>query len=413
MDPNRRMAEPGRAGCVAHPLLTRLESLAAKVTLKDIELLGAGPARERLETVHDLVFVAVTGSLQLGLWTLVFAMFGVPPVAAFAVGLLVATVVVLIDIRMLASDTHPRGVLRNGPHRKDFWAKLGARLLISLVLSNVTAVGVDLIAFRDEAVEAMEADRDHRNQPILTEYEAGIQAARQRVLGPADAHRATLLSRRATAARAAATAQQAADAAYSESQAADLERERQVGGVMERVEGDGPLAKDAAKRRDLARERISYLAAQRKEAEVQDRQAAQELAAADAQLAAAQAQLNREIATLRRERDDRLQQATNGPLTVVLGMLKLRSDPVYRPAVLLVSLLAWSGIMVLELGFFLSRSVFRAASVHDLGVNTDARRRAADMAHHFSDHIQRVRQRHPLRVVGDNDAVELGDNSDA
>ena len=91
--------------------LSPLEAMAASVTLKDHELLAAGPCREKTETVHDLVLLGFIGLFEFGLWTVAFATFGVPLAAAVPSALLIGAIIVAIDVRMTSSDTLPRGVL--------------------------------------------------------------------------------------------------------------------------------------------------------------------------------------------------------------------------------------------------------------------------------------------------------------
>ena len=173
--------------------------------------------------------------------------------------------------------------------------------------------------------------------------------------------------------------------AHEGATAADLENERQLNGV-DASRGDGPLAKDAAKRRELAAEQARFLEAHQKDLAQDAARLSEQIAAAENRLAQARPHYAEAERKLENERDGRLAKATGGPLTAVRGLIKLRHDPEQGAAVALVTVLSWSGIMVLELAFFLARTLFKPASVHDLAVNTDVKKpRAALLAHEFTE----------------------------
>ncbi len=383
--------------------LSRLEAIAAVVTLKDPDILETCPRRERIEAIHDLILLGLIGLFQFGLWAIAFSKFNAPFPGAMAGALLIAAIIVAIDVRMTASDTLPRGVLRQGPWPRTFYWFLGSRILISLVLANATATGLDLVIFQQEAIQVMEKDRDAQNRPIIAEYDQKLAALRAQEVGPLEIEVASLTDQRTHALSEASRAGDKIASAHDGAAAADLERERQVNGVDARLQGDGPLAKDAAKRLELATEQALLLAGRQKDLAQDAERLSQESAAANIQLAQVQPRYAAAVRNLESERDARLVKATTGPLTVVLGLLKLRQDPEQGGAVTLVTFLSWSGIMVLELSFFLARSLFKPASFHDLAVNTDLQRRAAALAHDFTEEIRETRRRQPLRVVGDDD----------
>ncbi len=385
--------------------LSRLEALAAAVTLKDDDLLAAGPRRERLEAVHDLGLVVLVGLLQFGVWGAAFITFGAPLLAAIPSALLISAIITAVDVRIVASDTTSRGVLRQGALPWSFWWMLGCRLFISLVLANVTSTAVDLLVFRPEAIQAAEKERNANNRPLMADYEQRLAALRARELGPLEDEIANLTNQRAHVLSERSRAGDKIVTAREDAASADLERERQVYGVDARAAGDGPIAKDAAKRRELAAEQAQFLAdRQRGLAQDADR-LGQEITAASTRLTQMRPRFAEEVRKLEAERETRLIKATSGPLTVVMGLLRLREDPERGPSVWFITFLAWSGVMTLELAFFLVRLVFKPASVHDLAVNTDTQRRAATLAHDFADHIREARRRQPLRVVGADDPV--------
>jgi hypothetical protein len=90
------------------------------------------------------------------------------------------------------------------------------------------------------------------------------------------------------------------------------------------------------------------------------------------------------------------------------GLLALSADPDASPAVWTVSIMGWSAVMALELAFFLIRSVFRSASIHDAAVNADVQRRAVSLAHSLEDHVREHQPRPRFRVVGEDEPLGGG-----
>lgn len=382
--------------------LSRLERIAAAVTLRDYEILAIGPDRERLEAVFDLILLGLIALFEFGLWTLALVTFGAPGWAAASVASLIAAIIIAIDIKMTSSDRMPRGVLRRGPPPRAFFWFLGSRVLISFILAHVTATAVDLVVFRAEALAVMEKERDAANAPLIAEYHQKLAALRAAEVGPLENEVADLMRQRSSALTARAQVGTRIEQTQAEAAKAALDNEREINGV-DRSAGDGPLAKDARKRQDLAAQQAQFLAAHRQELAQDADRLGREVAEANRRLAQVQPRFQEAVRKLEVERDSRLTKSTSGPLTVVRGLLKLQSDPEQGPAVWLVSIMAWSGIMVLELAFFLVRSLFKSASIHDAAVNVDVQRRAARLAHGSAEELRELRRRHPLRVVGDDE----------
>lgn len=383
--------------------MSRLEAVAAAVTLRDDQILAAGPRRERLEAVHDLGLVVLVAVLQFGLWAAAFITFGAPVLVAVPSALLVSAIITAIDVRIVASDTVSRGVLRQGPLPQSFWWMLGCRFIISFVLANVTSTAVDLLVFRPEAIQAAEKERNENNRPLIADYEQRLTALRAREIEPLENEIASLVTQRSRALGQQSQAGEQLVAAREDAAAADLEQGRQVHGLDAREAGDGPIAKDAAKRRELASEQAQFLTERQQSLGRDLDRLSQEIKVATARLDQMRPRFAEDVRRLEAERDARLIKATSGALTVVMGLLRLREDPERGPSVWFITFLVWSGVMTLELAFFLVRLVFKPASMHDLTVNTDTHRRAAMLAHEFAEHVREVRRRQPLRVVGDDD----------
>jgi hypothetical protein len=382
--------------------LSRLVWLAAAATLRDHEILAAGPARERLEAVFDLLLLVLIALFEFSLWCLALVTFGVPGLAAVPVALLIAAIIVAIDIKMTSSDTMPRGVLRAGPPPRSFFWFIGSRILISFVLAHVTATAVDLVVFRDEAVQAMEKERDAANAPLIAEYDRKIAALRAAEVGPIGTEISDLTRRRTDVIAEQAQAAKKIEEVQAQAAMAALDNEREINGI-DRPAGDGPLAKDAIARKALAAAQLQFVTARRQQLDEDAERLRQQTGEANRRLAQAQPRFDWEKHSLEEERNARLIKPTNGPLTVARGLLRLQSDPDQAPALWLVTIMAWSGIMVLELAFFLARSIFKSASIHDVTVNVDVQRRAARLAHGSAEELRELRRRHPLRVVGDDE----------
>jgi hypothetical protein len=234
----------------------------------------------------------------------------------------------------------------------------------------------------------------------LALYAQQLTALRAQEEGPIASEIASLSEQRARLLGDQARTAEKVESAQEEGAAADLENERQVGGVDGRPRGDGRLANDAAKQKELAGQQVRFLAEHKKDLAQDSDRLAQQIAAARQQQEQIQPRYIEAAHRLEQERDGRLIQPTSGPLTVVLGLMKLRDDPEKGPAVWAVTVAAWSSVMVLELAFFLVRTVFRSASNHDFALNIDVQRRAAREVHRFAADVRDVRQRQPLRVVG-------------
>jgi hypothetical protein len=386
-----------------HPTpLSPLERVASLITLKDTTLLTLSPHHERLATVHDLVLLGFVWLLQFALWTIAFATYGAPLPAAIPAGVLVGTLIALLDIRLLASDTAPRGVLRRGPMPGAYFWFIGSRVLISLLLASVTATALDAVVFRDEALQVIKRETDERNAPIIAEYDAKLGALRDEEVGPLQNEVAKLTEQRTKALSEATDAASKIRAAHEQASAADLDQEREHNGVQ-RPGGDGPLEQDAAKRQALAAEDAQFLASSQKSLAETAVGLGTQIANANLRLSQAQGRYTSAANKLDAQRDGRLQKAASGPLSALTGLNKLRSDPDRGDTVWTVTLGAWAFVMTLELGYFLARAVFRPASFHDLALNADLRRRAARLAREHEEELRAGRRRPPLHVVGDRE----------
>ena len=392
--------------------LSRLVSIAVAIVLRCPDALAAGPRRERLEALHDLYLLGLLGIFEFGLWTTAFITYGVPVFVAAPAGLLVALMIVEIDVRMTASDTAPRGILRAGPRGRGFWGFLASRILISLILAQVTASALDMTIFRGEALQVMDAKLDAANAPVRAAYNQRLAELRAETVTPSESEVADLTRQRDQALAGRFHAGDDMLAAENASLAADLEREQQDGGIGGRRPGHGVLAIDAEEQRNLATARARNLAARKSELGADADDLSPQINAAKIQLASALQRFNAEARQLRAERDGQLLRPTTGPLTVALGLMALQADPHDGPAVWAVSIMASSAIMALELAFFLVRSVFRSASVHDAYVNVDTQRRVVTLAHDLEHHVRQQRRRPPLRVVEDDGGPD-GHDEDA
>ena len=382
--------------------LSRVERAAAFFTLTDPGVLIDCHSAKRQEVVHEFLMLCVMGLLFLVVWTTTMTAVSIKWWQAFPVSALVVALILLFDVRLTVSDTDPRGILRNGPPPRSFYGRIAARFLISLLLNTGTAVGVDLFVMRDEALKAMAEEVDGKNEPIRAEYERRIGSLRAQDLAPVEQHIADLRTSLDVVARNQAQAENERLAAFTESQAQDLEAERQDNGIGGRRHGHGDLAKDAERQREQARDRIQMAEAREQELAAQRTAFEREASSANDRLTAAREQFRRDAAALLKERDARLIRPTNGPMAVVLGWLRLQRDPETGTAVHLTTLVAWITMMTLELAFFLARVVFKGASIYDARINTRMRREAVRLAADFSAEVAETRRRPALRIVAEN-----------
>jgi len=383
--------------------LSVLEKVAAFFTLTDPDLLIHCHAAKRQEVVHEFFMLCAMGLLFLVVWVTTMTAVGIAWLRAAPVSILIVAIILLFDVRMTASDTDPRGILMSGPMSKSFVGRVVARLLISLLLNTGTAIGVDLFVMRDEALKIMALEIDAKNAPIRREYDNRIAALRGLDVAPIEQKIADQGKRLDAITDSETQADTDRQKAFTDSQAQDLESERQDNGVGGRDHGHGDLAKDAERQRDLARDRVRIADAQKKELSEQQSALETQVSTMTSQLTTARNQYRNDVALLQKERDMRLLRPTDGPMTVVLGWLKLQSNSETATAVHLTTLIAWITMMTLELAFFLCRVVFKSASIYDTRINTRMRREAVQLASEFAADVAEARRRPPLRIVAANE----------
>lgn len=390
---------------VAAPL-TRTQRIAAHIIGRDEEVLTRTPVGERQDVHHDVAALATLGLLELGLWTFAMTSFGVPFLIAVPISALVALIIMQMDVRMTSSDNEPRGVLRNRPFNKSFYGYFVIRLAMCTILAAPAAIAVDLAIFRGEALEVMHKDRDTRNTPIIAEYDKKIEAVRENGLGAIKKTLDGLQEQRAATVAAQQQAQANITAGRAEARNAKLEESRQTDGLDDREEGYGVLARDAAKRAELASEQAKEAEAQAASLLANASQLQGQIARTEASYRAQLVRIEPEIKRLIAERDGRLIKETSGPLTVFQGLVKLHDDPVRGVGLTFISLVVWALTMALELSFFL-RLLFKPASVYDALLTIQRKLYVAAAAHDFRQQIMGFRRRAPLRVIEANPPIPL------
>ena len=391
------------------PPLSRVERMAAFCTLVDPELLRLCHGVKRQEVVHDFIFLCAMAVLFVTVWTLTLSGFGVATWQALLVASVISLLILLFDVRMVASDTEPRGVLRNRPFSRAFYARAGGRLLVAILLNTATAVGVDIWMMRDEALAVKTREVEEANKPIRLEYEKKIATVREAEVAPLEKQRADLVTSLVEAEKALQSAKVEAAGAFNEAQTQRLETERQDEGFGDREHGHGPLAIDAARRENLARQKMEFSDLAAVSAQGNIDRLNKQLAAVDTSLESARAEFQRQVGILTLERDGRLTPISQGPMTVILGWWKLSQMPDRRFVVLLTSFFAWLTMTTLELAFFMARTFFKDASTYDERLNTRTRRDVVDLSNDFRSHVGEARRRN-FRVVSDNEnSAEAGE----
>lgn len=386
-----------------HVPLTLLEKVAAFFTLSDPGILVQCHAAERQRVVHEFIMLCSMGLLFITIWTVVMTMFGIARFSALLIAVLIVAIILFFDVRMTATDTHPRGILRNGPYPRSFYWRLASRLAISVLLNVGTAVGVDLYIMRDEALKAEALDVEAKNAPIRAEYERRIEALRQLEVVPAENRVKNLTGRLDVIVKGRAAARQAWSDAFAASQAQTLEMRRQDDGFGDRLVGHGKLARDAQEQSDLAREQMQVAQARQAQLDGEQQSAQLQLDAARGDLSSANKQFGKDKTALLVERDGRFVHTTSGPMAVVLGWLKLQSNVEIAVAVRLTTSIAFLTVMTLELAFFLCRVPFKGEQMHDVRLRDRMRREVVTLGADFAAQVREARQRAPLRVVADNE----------
>lgn len=371
--------------------LSRLHRTAAFLTLTDPEILETLGAGDRDRVLFDFFALVASGIVLSVLWTVTLSAFDIATITvAIPVAAVVITILIL-EVRMAASDTRPRGVLAAGQTPLSFYAMLAVRLVIALCMSSVTAVGVDLLILRSETARLLTTQNREANAKIFASYDAKIAEIRgslhplEKALGEVATDRRRISNQRAHLDTVIAEAS-------ARARAFDLEKSRQLDGVGNRVEGRGKLYRDAEKQQELTRKEEAELRQRLHQLAAAEARADVEVTRQTSHLAREKGRVDSEIARLVDERDTRLHQPlADGPIERVVALMKLRADPEKGAAVTAITIVAFLASLILEMCFLLARVLFRPASLYEIRLNKQLKEKAVIAANEFRQNVADVR----------------------
>lgn len=374
-------------------LTDRWMRFACLVAGADYELLRSCSSLDRMIVGGNAVVLMLVGTLAFVVWSALFSAF-LPMGVALPLGLLIASMIFMLDRAMSMSDWSLSGVLRTGPMKPGDWLKLALRVAVALVLAWATALGAVLVLFGDAVDDHVKRERELRNRPVMSEAQQHRQQARQRLVAPLESELALLDSERGRLQEALRERETAVVEMRQRAARARIEAERErEGGLRGYVAGAGPRFRDAMRQEREANAAVSMAAQdavrmqQRFDnlsARVADKR--EELRQASAQLAAESRRI--EAAMLA---DARWVQGRSGPLARLIALEQMRADPVTGRAIGRIEWLAKATLVVLELTFLLIKTLLSPASVYVVKLSLRTKLDASREVHRFLDALREVR----------------------
>jgi hypothetical protein len=382
-----------------------LLSLACWITHADIECAQESRTFDQLTIGLNAVSLLLAGVLALVAWSAFFLQFN-PVWLALPLALLVAAIVFRLDQAMSASDWELAGVLRQGPLPREWYYKVGARVLVAWLLAYATALGLMLALFSDAITNHLQIERSKANVPIDQEYSALKDDLRRRLVAPLETELAALNSQRSHLQTNVQANLNRQDDALARASAARIEADREkVGGQVagqRYIPGEGPRWAEAQRQQKEADRLSSIATANVGGLESQIREAHVRIDSKSAELRQANQEFARQISELdkRKLSDPRFIPVRDDPLMRYVAFEEMKSDPKQGAAVSHLSFMAQMLLLTLELAFLLVKLVFAPASVYTVRLITKTKLEAAHVAGDFAGNRDEMRrQRPPLRVV--------------
>jgi hypothetical protein len=368
------------------------------------DLVAESNSFDRMTVVANAIALLTLAVLSVLAWGVFFGTF-LELRVALPLAILVAAIIVQLEAAIAASDWQLAGVLRlrNEPPGLWHWLKLVIRLLVALVFSGFTAMGVMLALFGETIGAQLQAKRAAHNAPLEREYAARKEELKSRLIVPLESELKAAREARALEAERVRALRARHQSLLDQASRASIEAGRELDGLG-RLAGAGPRYRDALRQREQ-----SAQLAERSAAELEHGSSAlrdldgrlenlnRQLAAGNADLAAAWRALDQ--AKLRdarwmRERDDALLR--------VIALFELANHSEYGPVVRRFTWMAALLLVLMELCFLLIKVVFAPASVYTVRVIAKTKEEAAQVAAEHARRREAIRREYPrakLRIV--------------
>lgn len=393
-----------------------LLKMACGIARADLDLACESNRFDRMTIISNAVLLLILGVVAFVAWTAFWSSF-LPLEAAIPLGLLVGSLVLLIDQAISASDWELAGVLRTAPRGKEYWFKVIARALIAFLLALATATGATLWMFSDTIEARLQAERTAKNAPVEAEYARLKAELKTRLIKP-------LLSELEAKQRERDALQiqieqelTERDQAYRRASKARIEAGREIdGGLPGYVKGDGPRYREAKR--------------QEAEAMALAKKASEDVHTSQSRMEAAEksiAQFNSTLVTKEDEYrsraleldnqkmlDPRWSPLRNDPLMRYMALRSIQRDPDVGQAATEFGLMMTLVLLTLELSFLFIKVACSPASVYVVRLIARAKREAALVSAEYArtvNDINRGRPRGNLRVVGGEPDQPEGEQS--
>lgn len=384
-------------------LSQRLLSFACALTLQRYDLASRSNAMDRAYIFRDAILLTIMFVWQWFAWSFVASIVIDHQLYAVTIALLVASVLIMLDLAIGGTCFENSGFLSEESNAAGKFKKIIPRVIITLPSSAVTSIAVILVLFEGAIAEKLQLDRAIANQPVINEYRQRIDELESQILQP---HKQSVrLSHGAV--------QEARDHVTQEIENLSSIRARRDQLALEAscelsgsrpgctkdryIPQEGPayheLVRQVAvedERINRAEERINLL-----RSEEQRRLAS--LAKAQEERDAALTAFKEEEAKLinAQELDPRWIPERDDLLIRFQSLLKLIKDSEDGVGILLLSMLAWSVLMAIELSYVLVKLIYAPASCYTIrarhAAEVEARGIPAEFYPPDHDFISRLR----------------------
>lgn len=387
-------------------LIDRWMSFACLVAGTDPTVVRGANAVDRMTVGGNAVVLLLVGTLAVVVWSALFSSF-LPLPVALALGLLVGAMVFMFDRAMSASDWSLTGVLRSGRAGPEFWAKVGGRAAVAMVLAVATAYGAVLVLCGGAIEDRLRQERQQRNEPIVQEALQLKHEARERLLSPLQGEQRLIEAERGRLQEVMKERETLVAQARERAARARVEAERErEGGLRGYVQGEGPRFRDARRLEREAQDAAALAATdaanmQRRFDELSVQAAAKTRELHQAMQLAAQEEQRIDA---QMSRDPQWTPERGDPLSRAIALEQLRVDAHFGPAVKRLERIAMLTLMTLELMFLMIKVFFSPASLIALRLTLRTRQEAAQEVHRYNEVLRR------LRRSSATETIDLGTN---
>lgn len=344
----------------------RLLRFACAVAHADLDLARESNHYDRVGIINCAAILLLTSSLAWIVWTAFFATFSAT-IIAIILGLLMGGFIYLIDCTLTSSDWEPAGILRKQSHTAIWYGRLTLRLALALLFSLGTGTSAALWLSNAAIQTRLQQDRAEHNRPVRAEYEAQIGTLKTQLLDPIETDLKALENERNAASVQLQTVIKAHMDALQRAADANLDHQREIdGGLPGYVRGNGPRAKDAARRFDAANALLTSATAQIQSTQAVLADLQKQIASKTIQLQQGSQTFARQSASLRNDMlaDPRWQPERTDPLLQVEALWAIETDPTSGPAARWYHVMLTLILVAMELTPVLTKSIFGAANVY-------------------------------------------------